>query len=222
MIKSIIIDGRQYKYSTKIQLFEIFEKYPYISVDKNLWVGFENNAEITGNFKTEDYFLAIGNFKAAGKFHTQGGFIAKEDFRADENFLTEEEFIAERDFLAAGDFHAKENFHAEGIFQVKKDFQTEGNFRAYPKFVALENCKVKNCVWFSNLYKYPSGGYYNINKKENVIMLGCYIRTQSEWESDFYNNPGEFPEDENNKDTKKRLFALSFIIEVLNKLTKCD
>ena len=45
-----------------------------------------------------------------------------------------------------------------------------------------------------NAYKYLAAGYFDENKKVNYVQLGCYARTVTDWEKDFWNNNKEFPE----------------------------
>jgi len=65
---------------------------------------------------------------------------------------------------------------------------------AYLRGAYLENIKIKKAVVFSGLYKYvvipfisEDGDYY--------VKMGCYTRKLSEWESNFWNNNNEFPND---------------------------
>ena len=61
-------------------------------------------------------------------------------------------------------------------------------------------------LFASNLYQYATSAYYDSNKVP-MIQLGCYLRTRKEWESDFWNNPGEFPNDPTNEKSNARLRA---------------
>jgi len=45
--------------------------------------------------------------------------------------------------------------------------------------------------------------------------MGCYIRTRKEWEEDFWNNLGEFPND-NSKKSKDRVFAFEIACKWLD------
>ena len=62
-----------------------------------------------------------------------------------------------------------------------------------------------NCFFADNLYKYPCGAWVDSRRGE-MIQLGCFTRTRSEWESDFWNNNDEFPND-NSEKSKARLRA---------------
>ena len=54
-------------------------------------------------------------------------------------------------------------------------------------------CEIKNgfSLFALNLYKYSSSSY--LSKGVEWIQLGCFLRTRQEWESDFWNNDDEFP-----------------------------
>jgi hypothetical protein len=69
----------------------------------------------------------------------------------------------------------------------------------------LYGVKIKKIRIFSGLYKYVVYAFIS-EDDEKYIRLGCYIRKLSEWENDFWNNPGEFPNDGSEK-SNLRLFA---------------
>lgn len=52
--------------------------------------------------------------------------------------------------------------------------------------------KVTKAIHFDNLYKYNNDIIFTDN--DIYIRFGCFTRTLSEWEHDFWNNDGEFPE----------------------------
>ena len=68
-----------------------------------------------------------------------------------------------------------------------------------------------------NLYKYSSFSYLN-KKGVEIIQLGCFTRSRKEWESDFWNNPKEFPNDGSEK-SQARLRAFKvhcFFLDSIN------
>ena len=60
---------------------------------------------------------------------------------------------------------------------------------------------------FTGLYKYVCIPYIT-KKEEKRIKLGCYDRSLKEWESDFWNNPKEFPNN-GTYESNSRLFAFN-------------
>ncbi len=69
----------------------------------------------------------------------------------------------------------------------------------------LQGVKIKRAVVFTSLYKYIAIPFIS-EKNELYIRLGCYTRLLSEWESNFWNNDSEFPND-GSMDSKLRVFA---------------
>jgi len=68
-----------------------------------------------------------------------------------------------------------------------------------------EDIKVKKVVFFTGLYKYLSAAIVTMDGQK-YIKLGCHTRTVEEWESDFWNNLTEFPDD-GSENSKMRVFA---------------
>jgi hypothetical protein len=65
----------------------------------------------------------------------------------------------------------------------------------------------KSFIRIESQYRYQSYGYYcNGNKR---VRLGCFDRTVEEWDADFWNNPGEFPE--GSPQGENRLFVYNCI-----------
>jgi len=58
----------------------------------------------------------------------------------------------------------------------------------------LQGLKISKAVVFTGLYKYIVMLVIAEDGTE-YIRMGCYLRKVTEWESDFWNNPGEFPND---------------------------
>jgi hypothetical protein len=63
----------------------------------------------------------------------------------------------------------------------------------------------KICV-FTGLYKYQVWAVI-YETGEKYIRMGCYFRSLSEWENDFWNNPNEFP---NNRSEQSELRLMAF------------
>ena len=57
-----------------------------------------------------------------------------------------------------------------------------------------DKIKIKKIAVFTGLYNYVSIPIIADDDRE-YIKLGCYTRLVSEWESDFWNNNSEFPND---------------------------
>ena len=68
--------------------------------------------------------------------------------------------------------------------------------------------KIKKFICFSNLYKYNSSAIITEDNKY-YIELGCHLSTLEEWESDFWNNNREFPNDGSIK-SEMRLLAFNY------------
>ena len=55
-----------------------------------------------------------------------------------------------------------------------------------------------NSFFAVNIYDYPCGAWIE-EKRGEMVQLGCFTRTRKEWESDFWNNNDEFPNDNSDK-----------------------
>lgn len=71
----------------------------------------------------------------------------------------------------------------------------------------LSDYKIKNASVFSGLYDYIVIPFIT-DKDEKRVVMGCYNRSLYEWESDFWNNPNEFPNDGSAK-SSLRLMAFN-------------
>jgi uncharacterized protein YjbI with pentapeptide repeats len=71
--------------------------------------------------------------------------------------------------------------------------------------IYLGGLKIKKAIVFSGLYKYVVIPFIS-EDDEKYIKMGCFTRKLSEWESDFWNNNNEFPNDGSEK-SNLRLFA---------------
>ena len=68
-----------------------------------------------------------------------------------------------------------------------------------------ESIKIKTAAVFTGLYKYVVIPFISEDDIKYVKM-GCFTRKLSDWESDFWNNDNEFPNDGSEK-SNMRLFA---------------
>ena len=64
----------------------------------------------------------------------------------------------------------------------------------YLSGVYLSGKKIKTAAVFAGLYDYIVIPYIT-EVGEKWIKMGCHNRILSDWESDFWNNPTEFPDD---------------------------
>ena len=69
----------------------------------------------------------------------------------------------------------------------------------------LRGYKIQKAQVFTGLYKYLTIPFVT-EEGEKRICLGCCNRSLQEWESDFWNNPNEFPNN-GNPESVARLFA---------------
>jgi len=76
---------------------------------------------------------------------------------------------------------------------------------AYLNGAYLSGVKIKKAQVFTGLYKYVCIPIIS-EDDQLYIKFGCYTRLLSEWESDFWNNPSEFPND-GNIESQYRLMA---------------
>ena len=70
----------------------------------------------------------------------------------------------------------------------------------------LQGAKIKTCAVFTGLYDYVVIPYIT-DENENRVKMGCYDRSLTEWENDFWNNNTEFP---NNGSVKSDLRLMAF------------
>ena len=66
--------------------------------------------------------------------------------------------------------------------------------------------KIKTSAVFTGLYKYIVIPYFT-ESGDKLVKMGCYDRLLSEWESDFWNNDAEFP---NNGSLDSELRVMAF------------
>lgn len=88
---------------------------------------------------------------------------------------------------------------------VKKELE-KGNYRADLSGANLSGKKIKKCAVFSGLYTYIVIAYIT-EENEKFIKMGCHNRILSDWESDFWNNDNEFP---NNNSEKSNMRLMAF------------
>lgn len=77
--------------------------------------------------------------------------------------------------------------------------------------------KIKNAAVFTGLYQYVVIPYITESDVKRIKM-GCYDRTLTDWESDFWNNNNEFPNDKSEK-SQLRLMAYNtakFWFDIVN------
>lgn len=65
--------------------------------------------------------------------------------------------------------------------------------------------KINKAIVFTGLYKYVVIPFIS-EDGEKYVKMGCFTRKLSEWESDFWNNDNEFPNN-NSEKSNMRLFA---------------
>ena len=93
--------------------------------------------------------------------------------------------------------------------------QIEQGCRIKRGSVIKQGCIIKpgyEGVTIKGLYKYPVGTYYDFNRNEILIRMGCFHRTIEEWDNDFYNNDKNFPKGA--LQTIRREFAYKIIKEI--------
>ena len=76
---------------------------------------------------------------------------------------------------------------------------------AYLRGADGESIKIKRAIIFTGLYTYVVIPFISEDDIKYVKM-GCFTRKLSDWESDFWNNDNEFPNDGSEK-SNLRLFA---------------
>ena len=76
---------------------------------------------------------------------------------------------------------------------------------AYLRGADSNKIKISKAIVFTGLYKYVVIPFISEDGKKYVKM-GCFTRKLSEWESDFWNNDNEFPNN-NSEKSNLRLFA---------------
>lgn len=76
-------------------------------------------------------------------------------------------------------------------------------------FFCGDNFIVSKPIYFKDYYKYHACLFLNKETGEYYSTFGCFTRKFSEWKSDFWNNPAEFPNDGNLESRKRyNLFLL--------------
>ncbi len=68
----------------------------------------------------------------------------------------------------------------------------------------LQGAEIKSAIVFTGLYTYLVIPYIT-KENEKRIKMGCYDRSLQEWESDFWNNNNEFPNDGSLKSNQRLL-----------------
>ena len=88
-----------------------------------------------------------------------------------------------------------------------KDTTVEANLRGADLcWDDLQGYKIEKAAIFTGLYKYLVIPFVT-DKGEKRIAMGCHNRSVEDWENDFWNNPGEFP---NTGDEASKLRLLAF------------
>ena len=75
---------------------------------------------------------------------------------------------------------------------------------AYLQGAYLQGAEIKSAIVFTGLYTYLVIPYIT-KENEKRIKMGCYDRSLQEWESDFWNNNNEFPNDGSLKSNQRLL-----------------
>jgi len=90
-------------------------------------------------------------------------------------------------------------------FDVGDYFQTDENLKVGDIFKAGDDFYVlpESHLEIPNGYQYIARCYYEQNSQQWYIQLGCQLRTLDEWESDFWNNPDGFPNDNSEKSLRR-------------------
>ena len=86
------------------------------------------------------------------------------------------------------------------------------------KLGALATIGKYNSFFAVNLYKYSCGAWVDSRRGE-IIQLGCFTRTRKEWDSNFWNNDDEFPNDGSEK-SNARLRAFKMCCNFLDLIKK--
>jgi len=76
---------------------------------------------------------------------------------------------------------------------------------AYLRGADFYDIIIKQAIIYTGLYKYLVMAIIS-DSGEKYIKMGCYLRKLSKWESDFWNNDKEFPNDGSEK-SQMRLLA---------------
>jgi hypothetical protein len=84
----------------------------------------------------------------------------------------------------------------------------------------LRGYKIKTAQVFTGLYKYVVIPFIT-ESDEKRIAMGCYNRSLSEWEADFWNNNSEFPNN-NSLGSNLRLMAFNVAKEWFNVIDKSN
>jgi len=106
------------------------------------------------------------------------------------------------------EFKKEENTIKDTLIEaVKKraDLQGANLQGAYLQEAYLQEEKIKTAIVFTGLYNYIVIPYIT-EKDEKRVKMGCYDRSLSEWENNFWNNYNEFPNDNSIK-SNLRLMA---------------
>jgi len=81
--------------------------------------------------------------------------------------------------------------------------------------VIRAGAEVDSCLSAAGLYRHQVTAYIDLRDGISYIHLGCFCRTVEEWETDFDNNPEEFPI--GSPQWKERKYALRVAIEWLKR-----
>jgi hypothetical protein len=91
-----------------------------------------------------------------------------------------------------------------GAYLQDADLQGADLQGAYLQDADLRGAEIKSAIVFTGLYTYLVIPYIT-KENEKRIKMGCYDRSLQEWESDFWNNNNEFPNDGSLKSNQRLL-----------------
>jgi len=117
------------------------------------------------------------------------------------------------DLIFSGDDLRKTDFRGSDLSEI--NFRGVSLSDAYLQYADLRGTDLRGASYrgiiiakmniFSGLYKYKVVCATDLNS-EKWVGLGCYFRKIKDWETDFWNNNIEFP-DNGSIESRKRYFA---------------
>lgn len=201
-MKTIIINYKAYTYDALSELKEVFD---------------ENKISILGGAKLGDFIRISSLVKIEHEVEIGDNVIIESGVMIDRCAKIGDDIIIKsctkiERYASIGSYVSIGLNAVIGRGSIIDDYVTiGGNVKIMNKAIINSNSNLQqnNCFYAENLYQYNCFGYID-NSGILQIKMGCYQRSEHEWDADFWNNDSEFPND-GSENSEARLRAYKTI-----------
>ena len=187
-------------------LSELADEFKKRNIKIGEWAKIEAGAKIEadakiGEFATIGADAMIGESATIGECATIGAYAkigARATIEADAKIGVGAKIGADAKIGARATIEAGAKIGVGAKIGADAKIGAGTTIEAGAKIGALATIGKYNSFFTVNLYKYSCGAWVDSRRGE-MIQLGCFTRTREEWDSDFWNNDDEFPNDGSEK-----------------------